>query len=85
MNKTGYVGQYTNHSLRAITETRLYNEDVPEQLIKEQKGYRSNDIFDYKHPSDAYTSAVSSVRQQRSCIGAFHGSLTLTSYLTFSL
>ena len=40
----GFVGNFTNHSLRATAATRLYAAGVDEQLIAEKTGHRSNAI-----------------------------------------
>lgn len=39
--KAGLQGYFTNHSLRATTATRLFNEGVDEQLIMMKTGHRS--------------------------------------------
>ena len=51
MEKADFQGNYTNHSLRVTTATRLFNAGVPEQLIKAQTGHRSNEVTKYKRPS----------------------------------
>ena len=48
MEQAGISGYFSNHSLRATTATRLFQADIPEQLIKEQTGHRSNAIYSYK-------------------------------------
>ena len=40
-NKAGLVGKFTNHSLRALCASRMFDNDVPEQIIKEVTGHRS--------------------------------------------
>jgi len=37
----GYDGEYTNHSLKVSTATRLYSADVDEQLIMARTGHSS--------------------------------------------
>ena len=63
MSLAGFEGHYTNHSLRATTATRLFHDDVPEQLIRAQTGHRSNAIFAYKRPSNEQIRNVSTVLQ----------------------
>ena len=48
----GFVGNFTNHSLRATAATRLYADGVDEQLIAEKTGHRSNAIRAYKRACD---------------------------------
>lgn len=51
MTQAGFVGNYSNHSLRETTATRLFHHDCPEQLIAEQTGHSSNAIRRYKKSS----------------------------------
>ena len=37
--KAGFDGKYTNHSLRATSASRMYDNMVPEQVIKEVTGH----------------------------------------------
>lgn len=41
MCEAGFKGNFTNHSLRATTATRLFHSEIDEQLIAEQTGHRS--------------------------------------------
>lgn len=59
MAEAGFVGHYTNHSLRATTATRLFQHNCPEQLIAEQTGHSSNAIRRYKKASLAQKKEVS--------------------------
>ena len=43
MQKAGFEGHFTNHSLRRGCATRLYKGVVPEQVIVETTGHRSSD------------------------------------------
>ena len=61
MSAAGSVGNFSNHSLRASTATRLYRAGVSDQLIKEQTGHRSNAIESYKRTSDIQKRNVSRV------------------------
>lgn len=48
MVDAGFVGNFMNHSLRATTATRLFQNNCPKQLIAEQTGHSSNAIRRYK-------------------------------------
>ena len=48
-SKAGFVGKYTNHSTSA---SRMYQSHVPEQIIKEITGHRSDCVRTYKRTSD---------------------------------
>ena len=48
----GIEGRFTNHSLRATSASRMYNSYVPEQVIKEVTGHRSDCVRVYKKTSD---------------------------------
>ena len=48
----GFVGKFTNHSLRASSASRMYDNFVPEQVIKEVTGHKSDCMRLYKHTSD---------------------------------
>ena len=48
----GIPGFYTNHSLRATAATRLYHNDIDEQIIQEVTGHRSVAVREYKRTSD---------------------------------
>ena len=50
--KAGLDGRYTNHSLRATSASRLYQNGVPEQMIKEITGHRSDCVRVYKRTSE---------------------------------
>ena len=51
--EAGISGFRTNHSLRATTETRLYQANVDEQLIMERTGHRSLEgVREYKRTSN---------------------------------
>lgn len=63
MNDAGVDGFFTNHSLRATTATRLFNAGVPEQLVREQTGHRSNAIWSYNRPSEGQKRKVSEILQ----------------------
>ena len=50
--QAGIEGKYTNHSLRATCATRMFDKEVPEQLIKETTGHKSDCVRVYKRTSD---------------------------------
>lgn len=50
--EAGLTGKVTNHSLRATCASRLYRNDVDEQLICEKTGHRSNAVRTYKRTSE---------------------------------
>ena len=53
MSKCGFSGHYNNHSRRATCATRLFANNVDEQLIQEVTGHRSHDgVRSYKRTSD---------------------------------
>ena len=45
-------GKFSNHSLRATSASRMFQKDVPEQVIKEITGHRSDCVRTYKKTSD---------------------------------
>ena len=58
----GWIGYYTNHSLRATVATTLYQEGVDEQLIMERTGHRSiQAVRSYKRTSEKQLSEVSRI------------------------
>ena len=42
-------GKFTNHSLRATSASRMYHQNIPEQVIKEITGHKSECVRTYKH------------------------------------
>ena len=48
----GLVGQFTNHSLRATSASRMYHSGIPEQVIKEVTGHRSDCVRICKRTCD---------------------------------
>ena len=45
-------GKFSNHSLRATSASRMFREEVPEQIIKEITGHRSDCVRVYKRTSN---------------------------------
>ena len=48
----GLSGYYTNHSLRSMATTKLYQNNIDEQIIMEITGHRSTAVRAYKRTSD---------------------------------
>ena len=58
-HKAGFPGFYSNHSLRSTCATKLYKNNVDEQLIQEVTGHRSLAVRSYKRTSDSQRKFVS--------------------------
>ena len=52
MSEAGVEGYYTNHSLRATTVSRLFQNDVDDKLIKGVTGHRSDALQRYKRETE---------------------------------
>ncbi len=63
MSQANIKGNFTNHSLRVTTATRLYQVGVSEQLISNQTGHRSDAVTKYKRPSLDQIQNISDVLQ----------------------
>ena len=48
----GFEGKYTNHSLHTTSASRMYQSEVPKQIIKEITGHCSDCVSTYKRTSD---------------------------------
>ena len=60
--KSGVGVHYTNHSLRAIAITRMFNSGVPEKVIAENSGHRSTKALRYyERTSEKLQQAVTKV------------------------
>ena len=57
--EAGLEGKFTNHSLRAMCASRMYSNEIPEQLIKEITGHRSECVRTYKRTSDKLKESAS--------------------------
>ena len=57
--EAGVEGHYTNHSLRATCASRMYSKNIPEQIIKETTGHRSECVRVYKRTGDHLREAAS--------------------------
>ena len=51
-NLAGFEGKFTNRSLHAFSASRMFECEVPEQIIKEVTGHRSDCVRIYKRTSD---------------------------------
>lgn len=58
------IAPKTNHSLRATGATALFTANVPEKMIKEVTGHRSNALQLYERPTLQQKQAVSSILVQ---------------------
>ena len=50
--EAGLEGNFTNHSLRATCASKMYDRNIPEQMIKEVTGHKSECVRLYKRTSD---------------------------------
>ena len=57
--KGGLPGYYTNHSLRASAATRMYCNEIEEQVIQEITGHRSLAVRSYKRTCDLQRKSAS--------------------------
>lgn len=62
--EAGITEKKTNHSLRATGATTLFNAGVPEKLIRDVTGHRSNALRVYERPSLEQRQAVSKILVQ---------------------
>jgi len=62
----GFVGFFSNHSLRATAATRLFDAGVDEQLIKLKTGHSSDAVRNYKRVSDSKLQSVTDVIASKS-------------------
>ena len=51
--KAGLSGKFMNHSLRATSATHMFSGGVPEKVIKEITGYKSDAVRLYKRTGEA--------------------------------
>ena len=51
--KAGIPDFYTNHSLRSTGCTRMYNNDIDENVIQEISEHRSLAVRSYKHTCES--------------------------------
>ena len=63
--EAGISEKKTNHSLLATGATALFSVGVPERMIRDVTGNRSNALQLYKRPSLTQKKAVSSILVQR--------------------
>ena len=56
----GIEGKFTNYSLRVTCASRMFAKNVPEQIIKEVTGHRSECVRTYKCTTDKLREKASS-------------------------
>lgn len=61
--QAGFTGRFTNHSGKVTFATLLFEENVDEQLIKQQTGHRSDAVRAYKRPAKSHALQVSNILQ----------------------
>jgi len=59
--QAGFIGYFTNHSLRATAATRLFAANVDEQLIKLKTGHSSDAVRSYKGVNEKQLSNMTDV------------------------
>ena len=64
MKEAGIEGKFTNHSLRATCPSRMFDTFVPEKIIKETTGHKSECIRVYKQTSEVFHEAASETQGQ---------------------
>ena len=65
MDKAGFDGHFTNHSLQRSCATNLYDNGVPEQVIQGTTGHRSVEgVRAYKRTSSAKRRKMSAILNQ---------------------
>ncbi len=52
MREGGFVGRFTNHSLRVSAATRMFQSGIKEQVVKEHTGHRSEAVRAYKRTNE---------------------------------
>ena len=66
MNDASIPGNFTNHSLRSTTTTRLFNAQIDEQLIMSRTGHSSTvGVRSYKCTSDQLLECTSKVLNRK--------------------
>ena len=59
MEEGGFKGQYTNHSLRVTTVTRLFDQRQDMKVIQEHTGHRSDAVMTYRRVDDMKKQEIS--------------------------
>ena len=66
--EAGIQGKFTNHSLRATCASRMFDNEIPEQIIKETTGHKSDCVRVYKRTSDKlHEQACSTIGKDPEC------------------
>ena len=55
----GIAGKFTNHSLRAICASHMYANDIPEKVINEVTGHKSDCVHMYKQMREKASNTLS--------------------------
>lgn len=63
-SEAGIAAKKTNHSLRAAGATALFSVGVPEKVIQEVTGHRSNALLAYQRPTIEQKQEASSILVQ---------------------
>ena len=66
--EAGMSGHFTGHSLRRTSITRMFRGNVPEKIIKEVSGHRSNAVDQNKVTSVKQKANVSTIIQGKHAI-----------------
>lgn len=61
MTDAGFEGQFTNHSLRVTTVTRLFDSGQDIKVVKGQTGHRSDALLEYRRLDDEKKQEVSAM------------------------
>ena len=69
--EAGIEGHFTNHSLRATCASRMYDKNIPEQMIKEVTGHKSECVRLYKRTSDELRKEASNIVSGGECTNDF--------------
>ncbi len=64
---TGFEGHYSNHSLRSISATRMYESGIEEQVIADITGHHSLCVCSYKRTNTSQKRKASQALSQELC------------------
>ncbi len=65
--KVGLSGKFTNHSLHATSAMRMFSGGIPEKVIKEITGHRSDAVRLYERTGEAVKHKASSILSCSEC------------------
>ena len=63
----GLIGKFSNHSLHATCASHMYEQQIPEQIIKEVTGHKSDCVSVYKRTSDHLREEASKTVSGENC------------------